>query len=382
VTEIQQATPARRSGISSTPDAELRDAAKIYPDGTVAVDHVSLAIERGEFFSLLGPSGCGKSTTLRLIAGLSGLTSGEVFIRGEPMRGRRADKRPTNMVFQGLALFPHLTVAANIGFGPKLKRRPAAQIRDAVERMLDLVELSGYAGRYPHQLSGGQQQRVAIARALANEPAVLLLDEPLGALDLRLRVQMQQTLKNIQQSAATTFIYVTHDQTEALAMSDRLAVMNRGRIEQVGTPAELYAQPATRFVATFIGDTNLFEGDYRADRIDAGGLRIAVPRPGRVACVRPERVCLATTLPRSYVNTFSGVVEQVTLHGPTLRYRTRLDSGRVLLADLPNDAAQPRIVPGDPVQIGFDVDAVAVIAEPAPAEPNPAEPAPAEPAPA
>jgi spermidine/putrescine transport system ATP-binding protein len=366
VTDIRQATPTRESGTGSPPDAELREAAKVYPDGTIAVDHVSLAIERGEFFSLLGPSGCGKSTTLRLIAGLSDLTSGEVFIRGEAMRGRRADKRPTNMVFQGLALFPHLTVAGNIGFGPKLKGRSTAQIRDTVERMLDLVELSGYAARYPHQLSGGQQQRVAIARALANEPAVLLLDEPLGALDLRLRVQMQRALKDIQQTSATTFIYVTHDQTEALAMSDRLAVMNRGRIEQVGTPAELYALPATRFVATFIGDTNLFEGAYHAGRLDAGGLRIVMPRPGLVACVRPERVCLAATLPRSYVNTFSGVVEQVTLHGPTLRYRTRLDSGHLLLADLPNDAVQPRIVPGDQVQAGFDVDAVAVIAEPAP----------------
>lgn len=364
MTDVQQAAPTQRpQHTPAAADAELREATKIYPDGTVAVDHVSLVVERGEFFSLLGPSGCGKSTTLRMIAGLEDLTSGEVFVRGESMRRRPAHKRPTNMVFQRLALFPHLTVADNIAFGPKLRRRPAAQVRETVARMLDLVELPGYGKRYPHQLSGGQQQRVAVARALANEPAVLLLDEPLGALDLRLRVQMQQVLKHIQQASGTTFVYVTHDQTEALTMSDRIAVMNGGRIEQVGTPEELYARPATRFAATFIGDTNLFEGVSSADRLDADGLTLALPGPGSLACVRPERVSLAASLPRSYDNTFSGIVEQVTLHGPTVRYRARLDSGHLILADHPNDAERPRLLPGDRVQVGFDVDSVAVIAD-------------------
>jgi len=360
MTDTQRAATAQQPE-TTVADAELREATKTYPDGTVAVDHVSLAVQRGEFFSLLGPSGCGKSTTLRLIAGLEDLTSGEVLVRGEPMRSRPAHKRPTNMVFQRLALFPHLTVADNIAFGLKLKRRPAAEVRDTVGRMLELVELSGYDKRYPHQLSGGQQQRVAIARALANEPTVLLLDEPLGALDLRLRVQMQQVLKDIQQTSGTTFIYVTHDQTEALTMSDRIAVMNRGRIEQVGTPEELYARPSTRFAATFIGDTNLFEGTCSEGRLDAGGVTLTVPRPGSLACVRPERVSLAETLPRSYANTFTGTVEQVTLHGPTVRYRARLDSGHRILADHPNDARQPRLLPGDRAELGFDVESVAVI---------------------
>jgi spermidine/putrescine transport system ATP-binding protein len=362
MTDTRQAAPAEPPA-TTVADAELRDATKTYPDGTVAVDHVSLVVQRGEFFSLLGPSGCGKSTTLRLIAGLEDITGGEVLIRGEPMRRRPAHKRPTNMVFQRLALFPHLTVADNIAFGPKLKRHSAAQVRDTVGRMLELVELTGYGKRYPHQLSGGQQQRVAIARALANEPAVLLLDEPLGSLDLRLRIQMQQVLKHIQQTSGTTFIYVTHDQTEALTMSDRIAVMNGGRIEQVAASEELYARPVTRFAATFIGDTNLFEGTCSDGRLDAGGVTVTVPRPGVLASVRPERITLAATLPRSYANAFAGTVEEVTLHGPTVRYRARLDSGHVIIADHPNDAQQPRLVPGDRAEIGFDVDAVAVIGD-------------------
>lgn len=344
-----------------TPDAELRDAVKVYPDGTVAMDGVTVAVAPGEFFSLLGPSGCGKSTTLRMIAGLEDLTSGVVLIRGQNMRGRPAHRRPTNMVFQRLALFPHLTVTQNVAFGPKLKRHSRRHVREEVGRVLELVELTGYGHRYPDQLSGGQQQRVAIARALANEPAVLLLDEPLGSLDLRLRIQMQQALKRIQQESRTTFIYVTHDQTEAMTMSDRVAVMSSGRIEQLGRPDELYTAPATRFVATFIGDTNLFEGAYRDGQL-TGDTTLAVPTPGRTASVRPERVAVAPSL-EGFDNLYDATVVDVTFQGPTIRYTLRLDSGRTLLAEYPTNGRQPTLSPGDRAQAGFDLAAVVMLAD-------------------
>ncbi len=358
--------PDTTSAGATDPDAQLRDAVKVYPDGTVAVDGVSFDVARGEFFSLLGPSGCGKSTTLRMVAGLEPLTSGQVRIRGEEMHDRPAHRRPTNMVFQRLALFPHLTVTDNVAFGPKLKRRSRRQVADTVRGALELVELGGYGHRYPHQLSGGQQQRVAIARALANEPAVLLLDEPLGSLDLRLRIQMQQALKEIQQQSQTTFIYVTHDQTEAMTMSDRVAVMNRGRIEQEGSPDQLYTQPRTRFVATFIGDTNLFDGTYRDGQLDTGDLRLTVPAAGQTACVRPERVAVASELP-GLSNIFDGIVADVVFQGPTIRYVLRLGPDRTLVAEHPTNGAEPALRPGDHAQAGFPVEAVVMLTEP-PAE--------------
>src|SRR3954467_5891503 len=244
----------------SVPDAELRGVTKVFGQRTIAADEVSLAVERGEFFSLLGPSGCGKTTTLRIVAGLEMPTSGDVLIRGERMGRRPAYRRPTNTVFQRPALFPHLTVEANVAFGLKLERLPNSEIRRRVAEALELVELAGFERRRPHQLSGGQQQRVAIAPALVKKPAVLLLDEPLSSLDLRLRVQMQRVLKHIQQESGTTFVYVTHDQTEALAMSDRVAIMHAGRIEQIDAPADVYGRPRTRFAATFVGETNIFDG--------------------------------------------------------------------------------------------------------------------------
>ena len=270
----------------------------------VAVKNVSISIRKGEFFSLLGPSGCGKTTTLRIIGGFEELDSGEVRLQGKRIDGVPPHKRNTNMVFQQLALFPHLTVSENVAFGLKLKRMNNDQIARKVEDALALVSLNDYGERGIHQLSGGQQQRVAIARALVNEPAVLLLDEPLGALDVKLRAQLQTELKAIQQRLGTTFIFVTHDQGEAFAMSDRLALMKDGEIEQIGTPRELYDHPASRFVATFVGDTNLFDGtvvETNADGlafVDADGFRFAVNAPGftrgdAICCsVRPEHITL------------------------------------------------------------------------------------------
>jgi spermidine/putrescine transport system ATP-binding protein len=240
----------------------------------VAVRDVSLAVSEGEFMSILGPSGCGKSTLLRLIAGFLRPSSGQIVILGRNSNDIPAHRRPTNMVFQQLALFPHLTVYGNVAFGLRIKRRSRSETRDAVMSALAQVDLAGYENRWPKQLSGGQQQRVAIARALVNRPAALLLDEPLGALDLRLRRHLQAQLRSLNRLTGTTFVYVTHDQEEAMAMSDRIAVMEAGRIEQVGSPAEIYTRPVNRHVAEFVGETNLLEGSV-AGR-DADEVRVTV----------------------------------------------------------------------------------------------------------
>jgi len=226
---------------------------------TVAVDDVTITVGRGEFFSMLGPSGCGKTTSLRMIAGFEEPDSGRGELTGHDIVGVAPYKRNVNTVFQSYALFPHLTVADNVAFGLRRKKVSRSEIRDRVKRNLELVQLRGYDERRPSQLSGGQQQRVALARALVNEPAVLLLDEPLGALDLKLRKQMQLELMRIQREVGVTFVYVTHDQEEALVMSDRLAVMSQGRVEQIGHPEDIYERPATRFVAGFIGTSNIVE---------------------------------------------------------------------------------------------------------------------------
>jgi spermidine/putrescine transport system ATP-binding protein len=225
-----------------------------------ALNCINLHIKAGEFFSLLGPSGCGKTTTLRIIAGFEAPTSGDVQIQGVPMGDRPPFQRPVNTVFQHYALFPHLTVAQNIAFGLEMDRLPRAEIRQRVATSLAQVRLEGMESRYPRQLSGGQQQRVALARALVKQPQVLLFDEPLGALDLKLRKEMQFELKRMQQQLGITFIYVTHDQEEALTMSDRIAVMHQGCIQQIGTPIEIYEHPTTRFVADFIGESSFLAG--------------------------------------------------------------------------------------------------------------------------
>lgn len=226
----------------------------------IAVKRMSLDVRQGEFFSILGPSGCGKTTLLRMISGFLQPTSGRIFLNGQDMTGVPANRRPTAMIFQSLALFPLMTVGENIAFGLEVQRMPKAERRREAERLLDLIALPGYGDRMPHELSGGQRQRVAIARALAIKPQVLLLDEPLSALDLKLRQHMRAELRDLQKQTGVTFIYITHDQSEALAMSDRIAVMNAGELHQVGAPLDLYNSPKTSFVAEFVGESNVFSG--------------------------------------------------------------------------------------------------------------------------
>ena len=328
-------------------DVELREVTKSFA-GTIAVDRASLRVERGEFFSLLGPSGCGKTTTLRMIAGFEHPTAGEVAIQGRVMGQTPPFARDVNTVFQHYALFPHMTVAENVAFGLQMKRVPKAEIARRVAEALALVRLGGFAERRPKQLSGGQQQRVALARALVNRPAVLLLDEPLGALDLKLRRAMQLELKRLQETVGITFVYVTHDQEEALTMSDRIAVMGEGRVAQVGPPDEVYERPATRFVADFIGQANFLEGEVREVRedravvtVDGAGPVVVPPartggamRPGArvTVAVRPEKMRL--DVPEAgrdgRVNGLRGTVDELLYTGTDTFVLVRV-SGRHLL---------------------------------------------------
>ena len=294
------------SGSSTGPPAvELRGVVKRYGSFT-AIRGASLEIGDNEFFTLLGPSGCGKTTLLRMIAGFEDVTEGAIFLYGEEIEGLPPNRRPVNTVFQQYALFPHMTVAENVAFGLRRLKRPAAEIEARTRRMLDMVELGGFSERKPHQLSGGQQQRVALARAMAPGPKVLLLDEPLSALDLKLRQAMRVELKQLQEEAGITFVFVTHDQEEALTMSDRITVMSAGEIRQVGTPHEIYDKPHDRFVADFIGETNLLDvtveevSDGRCRCRLANGARlecdaVGTPRQGATGCVsiRPERLSIA-----------------------------------------------------------------------------------------
>ncbi len=321
-------------------DVELVRVVKRY-GGTIAVDGVNLAIRPGEFFSLLGPSGCGKTTTLRMIAGFEQPSEGEVRLRGVFANTIAPHRRPTNLVFQQLALFPHMDVFDNVGFGLRMRGLPREVIREKVLGVLGLVQLAGFERRRIRQLSGGQQQRVAIARALVNEPSVLLLDEPLGSLDLKLRMQMQLELKALQNRLGTTFIYVTHDQGEALTMSDRLAVMRDGRIEQIGTPREVYLRPTTAFVSAFIGESNLLaveevEGEAEKTVVEVPGFgRCAVTggRPaGRIGhlLIRPEHIRLGQDA-EACQNRFRGQVKDVVFQGAVVRTVLVFPSGRTLV---------------------------------------------------
>ncbi len=298
-----------------------------------AVDGVTLDIVDGEFFSLLGPSGSGKTTCLRLIAGFDQPTAGTIELYGQDVAGLPPYERDVNTVFQDYALFPHMTVGGNIAYGPMIKRVPGLEREARVAEMLDLVRLSGMAGRKPSQLSGGQRQRVALARALVNRPRVLLLDEPLGALDLKLRQQMQVELKAIQQRVGITFIYVTHDQDEALTMSDRLAVFNHGRVEQAGTPAEVYEHPATDFVAGFVGVSNVVAGDAAT----------AITGSSQSFTVRPEKIMLQE--PDAAVAdgwcTALGRVTGVVYLGAQTRFRVELDIGGELVVTQQNIETTP-----------------------------------------
>jgi spermidine/putrescine ABC transporter ATP-binding subunit len=352
-------------------DIELREVTKRF-GAVVAVDAVSLQIRKGEFFSLLGPSGCGKTTTLRMIGGFEYPTAGDVLLRGAVVTDVPPYRRATNMVFQHMALFPHLTVFENIAFGLRMRKEPAAAITRKVDDVLQLVDLPGYGQREIHQLSGGQKQRIAIARALVNEPAVLLLDEPLGALDLKLRLQMQAELKALQGRLGTTFIYVTHDQGEALTMSDRIAVMNLGRVEQVAGSREIYARPATRFVAAFIGEANFLEGTVagtgpHGTRVDVGAMTIwasgdRAPARGATVTVsvRPEHVKLGAALGDS-PNRWSARVVDVTFMGAIVRARVAVDGGPTMAAEVQNDAAGA-LTPGAVVQTGWSPAHTVVLA--------------------
>jgi spermidine/putrescine transport system ATP-binding protein len=319
---------------------ELRQVTKKFtsPEGApvVAVDQVTLGIHDGEFFSLLGPSGCGKTTSLRMIAGFEQPTAGEVVIAGQAMGMTPPFQRPVNTVFQSYALFPHMTVAQNVAFGLEMKRTPKQDIQQRVTEALSMVRLPGMEKRYPRQLSGGQQQRIALARALVNRPKVLLLDEPLGALDLKLRKEMQLELKTLQREVGITFVYVTHDQEEALTMSDRIAVMSAGKALQVGTPTEIYERPNCRFVADFIGETNFMAGtlashDGTLATVDCGGLQVVAETEQALAAgahvivaVRPEKIRLHLQPPPNARNCFAAHIENVVYMGTDTHFLVRL----------------------------------------------------------
>ena len=337
-------------------------------DTTPVLKDVSLDIRRGEFFSLLGPSGCGKTTLLRSIGGFETPTSGTIHIDGKDVAGVPPYGRPTNMIFQQLALFPHLDVYENVAFGLRVQKRPKDQIDGRVRNVLALVRLEGYERRMPNQLSGGQRQRVAMARALVNEPSVLLLDEPLGALDLQLRLQMHEELRRLQRTLGNTFVFVTHYQGEAMAMSDRIAVMNGGVIIQLGTPEEIYERPQSRFVAQFVGHTNLFDGtvvkvEGNRVAVDSEGLSLAASAPSRVeigqpvtVVVRYERLGLGsgdTTLRAK-------AVERMFLGG-TVRVVVELAGGRRVTADIASTGAANLPAIGQPVELSFSASDARVL---------------------
>ncbi len=341
-------------------------------NNVVAVDNVTIEVAHGEFFSLLGPSGCGKTTSLRMIAGFEEPESGQVMLTGHDIVGVPPYKRNVNTVFQSYALFPHLTVFDNVAFGLRRKKVPKHEARERVQRYLSLVQLEGYNDRRPQQLSGGQQQRVALARALVNQPAVLLLDEPLGALDLKLRKQMQLELMRIQREVGVTFIYVTHDQEEALVMSDRLAVMSFGHVEQVGYPEDIYERPATRFVAGFIGTSNIVETEVtgRAGewlQVSAPpGDRILLPPPPERALrtgdklaftVRPEklRVVPVDDPVADGLCSAAGTVVDVVYQGVSTQLVIRTDDGSTLVAFRQNnERVSDAGVPGTRARLVWD----------------------------
>jgi len=356
---------------AAPPEIRLLDLEKRF--GSVrAVDGVSLDIGAGEFFSLLGPSGCGKTTTLRMIGGFELPTGGRILLRDRDVTMDPPDKRPVNMVFQHYALFPHLDVGDNVGFGLRRRKVDKAEITRRVGEVLELVHLQGYEKRKPSQLSGGQQQRVALARALVNRPNVLLLDEPLGALDLKLRKNLQIELKRIQVEVGITFVYVTHDQEEALTMSDRIAVMHAGRVEQLGTPEELYERPASRFVADFIGTTNLLRGrieDGETVRLTSGEV-VPCGVDGLTAgtdielSVRPEAVAL---LPADAEGAIRARVDQAAYLGNTVSYQVITAGGLMVSVLTPKSGI--RLPVGSEVAITWPAaDALVLRGAPEPQE--------------
>ncbi len=365
---------------------ELRDVCKRFPNPgggeVVAVDNTTIEIFDGEFFALLGPSGCGKTTSLRMIAGFEFPTAGEIFIHGKAMGATPPNKRPVNTVFQNYALFPHLTIGQNVAFGLEMDRRPKPEIARRVGEALEMVRLPGYEKRKPRQLSGGQQQRVALARALVKRPEVLLLDEPLGALDQKLRKEMQLELKRLQREVGITFIFVTHDQEEALTMSDRIAVMNGGRVLQMGSPDDIYERPSSRFVADFIGETSFLAGMVGEEQggevqveLEGGGAMRAVSeatlsRGQRITvAIRPEKMHLRglasiVHLPEDYVQ-LPGQVEDVVYIGTDTHYAVRLQGGQSLRVREQNtDPTSRRLaITGDAVTVAFAPSAARILVE-------------------
>jgi spermidine/putrescine transport system ATP-binding protein len=333
----------------------------------LAVDDADFDIRRGEFFSMLGPSGCGKTTTLRMIAGFEQPTSGQVRLEGKDVSRVPPYKRQVNTVFQQYALFPHMTVWENVAFGLRSKKVPKAQIGPRVDEMLEVVRLGDFARRKPAQMSGGQQQRVALARALVNYPSALLLDEPLGALDLKLRQAMQLELKRIQREVGITFVFVTHDQEEALTMSDRIAVMCDGRVEQIGTPEEIYHQPASVFVAGFIGMANLmrarvdgFDGEFATTRLAGDVFVPAPPTPGldrgefATLMVRPERLHVQLEPPSGARVGIPATVADLVFQGPVLRLGLSAPDDSPLVAHVGPDQDLPLLRPGDRVWVCWE----------------------------
>jgi spermidine/putrescine transport system ATP-binding protein len=350
-------------------DVRLERVTKTFGDA-VAVDDLSLDIAEGEFFSLLGPSGCGKTTTLRMIGGFEDPSRGTVYLGGRDVTDLPPYKRDVNTVFQSYALFPHLDVFENVAFGLRRKKVPKSEVKTKVDDALRLVEMTGFESRKPGQMSGGQQQRVALARALVNHPKVLLLDEPLGALDLKLRKQMQLELKKIQQEVGITFIYVTHDQEEAMTMSDRLAVMRLGQTEQIGPPEEVYESPQTQFVAAFLGASNLLEGDLKERSNGTATVRLAggdvVHLPNDRAPfqmgesvlvgVRPEKITIEPdggTAVDSGWNAVSGLLRMSTYVGVSHQYKVEGPGGHELTVWVQNLGVQPAPAPGERVRLSW-----------------------------
>ncbi|MEM3421066.1 MAG: ABC transporter ATP-binding protein [Candidatus Hadarchaeum sp.] len=340
-------------------DVEVKNVTKKFGE-VIAVDNISFTVEKGQFFSLLGPSGCGKTTTLRMICGFETPTEGEIFIDGKPMTNVPPYKRPTNLVFQNLALFPHMNVYDNIAFGLRIKKVPEPEIQKRVKEMLELVRLPGYEKRKISQLSGGEKQRIAIVRALVNRPAVLLLDEPLGPLDLKLREEMVVELKRIKREVGTTFIYVTHDQGEALTMSDKIAVMNKGKIVQMGTPLEIYERPNSKFVADFIGGTNFFEGRYRDGVVEVDKLGKIIVAPGQriskktvLISVKPEKISIGKKL-RKLDNVFDGKITESFYQGKSVTYKVLLENDSLLTVVAPTTGVEFIFKIGERVKIGWN----------------------------
>ncbi|MCW2473485.1 putrescine ABC transporter ATP-binding subunit PotG [Candidatus Symbiopectobacterium sp. NZEC151] len=368
--------PQPKTHKAVTPLLEVRNLTKSF-DGQAAVDDVSLTIYKGEIFALLGASGCGKSTLLRMLAGFEHPTQGQIVLDGQDLSLVPPYQRPINMMFQSYALFPHMTVEKNIAFGLKQDKLSRAEIKDRVEEMLTLVHMQEFAGRKPHQLSGGQRQRVALARSLAKRPKLLLLDEPMGALDKKLRDRMQLEVVDILERVGVTCVMVTHDQEEAMTMAGRIAIMNRGKFVQIGEPEEIYEHPTTRFSAEFIGSVNMFEGLLKERQDDA----LIIQSPGLVhplkvntdvsvvdgvpvhVALRPEKIMLCEEVPEDGCNFAVGEVVHIAYLGDLSIYHVRLNSGQIISAQLQNAYRYRKGAPtwGDEVRLYWEADSCVVL---------------------